>query len=153
MAGAALSVYRGTLGAGGLWWLYVGIGVCSVIGSIAQLELMVAGLVAVATGLLSLLPLSRWRQTLTIREDGLAWRGLLRERFVPREQVLGARSEWHQGEMSTWSELVVLLPLGRALKLRGLAETPRAAAEIAAFVALAAPVGPAPGPALFGRRG
>lgn len=153
MAGAVLSVYRGTLGAGGLWWFYVGIGALSVIGSVAQLEFMVAGLVAVATGLLSILPLSRWRQTLTIREDGLAWRGLLRERFVPRAQILGARSNRHQGEMSTWSELVVLLPLGKALKLRGLAETPRAAEEIAAFVALAAPAGPAPEPALYGRRG
>jgi hypothetical protein len=137
--GRELSVYRGTLGAGGLWWLYVGLGLMAAAAGVAQGEVAVAAATLALTGLLALMPLSRWRQTLTIHEHGLAWRGLLRARVVPRAQVLGAKAEWRHGEMSSSSELVITLPLGQRLRLRGLADAEAAAAELARFVALPGP--------------
>jgi hypothetical protein len=153
--GQVLSVHRGTVGAGGLWWYYVGIGVFVTGGSVAAREILTAIVLLGLTGLIALLPLSRWRQTLTIHERGLVWRGLLRERVVPGEQILGAKVDWHSGEMSSWSELVVILPHSRQLRLRGVADVEGAAATLARFVAL--PVAPPDAPSvseapIYGRR-
>lgn len=152
----AVSIYRGTLGAGGLWWYYVGFGVFITLGCVSQRELLTAAAVLALTALLALRPLSRWRQTLTIEPDGVVWRGLVRERRVPRDQLLGARADWHAGEMSSWPELVVHLPLGKQLVVRGLADSERAAAELTALAAAlpAPPAAPATAhaPAVYGRR-
>lgn len=129
-------MYRGTVGAGGLWWLYGGIGVMGTLSGLGQGELSLAAALLGSTLLVLWMPVSRWRQTLTIHEHGLVWRRPLRERVVPREQVLGAKAEWRHGEMSTASELVVTLPLGQRLQIRGLAEPTRAAEELGRFLAL-----------------
>ncbi|MBL9106867.1 MAG: PH domain-containing protein [Myxococcales bacterium] len=147
-----VSIYRGTLGAGGLWWYYVGFGVFITLGCISQRELLTAAAVLALTALLALRPLSRWRQTLTIEPGGVVWRGLVRERRVPRDQVLGARADWHAGEMSSWPELVLHLPLGKQLRLRGLADSERAAAELTALPAPPAAPATAPATAVYGRR-
>lgn len=155
--GQVLSVHRGTVGAGGLWWYYVGIGVFVTVSAAASLEILMALALLGLTGLIALLPLSRWRQTLTIHEGGLVWRGLLRERVVPREQILGARADWHSGEMSSWSELVVTLPHSELLRLRGVADVEEAARTLARFVALPAGASGAASAAasapIYGRRG
>lgn len=145
--GRTLSTHTGLFSSGGWFWYIGGIllaaGLFNLVKGAANASMsdVVTALVTLALAPLALaLPVLRWRQTLTIYEEGfVSQRLLFGEKVVPRASIGSVTRIQHYSRMGAFVELVVKLKDGTELSMSGLDGAEQAANLIAQLAAPPAP--------------
>jgi len=132
--GQKLAVHGGSLSAGGWLW-YIG-GLCA-LGTLAGVyhaitflfsdtpntEAVGTGvLCAIACPLVLIVPVTRWRQSVAIFEQGLVWTRLVGTTTISRSDVVSVELIHHRGrrQATQYDEVAIQLCDGRSISINGI---------------------------------